>query len=156
MSGVQIGSGRVVTAFEARDTLRTHINHVETWLWRAILAVPDKPPEQTPDEVELFGTETVRERFETHSASIERLEWEVQRVELAAEQARGMIRRKRLILAEAERIAKLRETAGRDPAEAAAFTAKADKLQRRLDAELESEAQTHRPRTVSAKRRRLW
>lgn len=63
---------------------------------------------------------------------LERLEWFIEKVEDYVRSVKGAIAEQRSYRTEEERIAALRNTAGRTPEEAAAFTAKADELEQRL------------------------
>lgn len=64
---------------------------------------------------------------------LERLEWFVDRLEWWMRAVREEIEKRRGSQTVRERIALLRNTKGRTPGEAAAFRAKADELERRLD-----------------------
>jgi hypothetical protein len=133
--GTRLPNGRLVSSFEARETLRGAVSRVDLWLARALDAVSDQPPPQDEESVAMFGRESVEEQFEGLGWDLDRVEWLVDDLALAVDQARSEIKRKRRLMAERQKIAKLRVTAGRAPAEAEQFRRKADELERRLGEE---------------------
>lgn len=67
--------------------------------------------------------------------NLEQLEWKIDHLESHIGAIRKEIERLRGVKDQRERIALLRNTDGRSPEEAAAFMAKADELERRLESE---------------------
>jgi hypothetical protein len=142
--GTRLPNGRVVSAFEARETLRGLVSRTGLWLIRATDATPDQPPPQDGDSIAIFGRLTAEENFESVAYELDRIESLVEDLAGDIERARAQIKRKRAILAERRKIAKLRGSAGRAPTEAEVFAAKADARERKLNAELEAVAKARR------------
>ncbi len=112
---IRLKTGRLVgfwPMFEAAERARTDLSRAASRAFK--LAVANEDPAMMEYD-------------------LERLEWFVQGVDDWSQSMRGAIEKRRGVKTQEERIALLRNTTGRTPAEAAAFERKANMLEARMN-----------------------